>query len=101
MTIAPKLLEELKNSSAEVPKRLDADEGMAHSSSSSLNGAHTAVAAKRAQPLEKVSYVDDESKFRWELLQEQMAFDKLHEGIRKFAEDGATLKSLLRKKLAA
>jgi transaldolase len=30
-----------------------------------------------------------------------MAFDKLHEGIKKFAEDGETLKSLLRKKLAA
>lgn len=28
-----------------------------------------------------------------------MAFDKLHEGIHKFAEDGATLKALLKSKL--
>jgi transaldolase len=29
-----------------------------------------------------------------------MAFDKLHEGIKKFAEDGATLQEILAKKLA-
>jgi transaldolase len=49
--------------------------------------------------LPKVSYIDNEPEFRWTLLQDQMAFDKLHEGIKKFAEDGETLKSLLRKKL--
>ncbi|KAG9315998.1 hypothetical protein JVU11DRAFT_3657 [Chiua virens] len=32
---------------------------------------------------------------------DQMAFDKLHEGIKKFAEDGETLKNVLRKKLSA
>jgi transaldolase len=46
-----------------------------------------------------VSYVDNEPEFRWELLKDKMAFDKLHEGIRKFAEDGETLKELLRKKM--
>lgn len=30
-----------------------------------------------------------------------MAFDKLHEGIKKFAEDGVTLKELLKKRIAA
>jgi transaldolase len=30
-----------------------------------------------------------------------MAFDKLHEGIKKFAEDGDTLKKVLRGKLLA
>jgi transaldolase len=30
-----------------------------------------------------------------------MAFDKLHEGIKKFAEDGETLKGVLREKLQA
>jgi transaldolase len=30
-----------------------------------------------------------------------MAFDKLHEGIKKFAEDGETLKELLKKRIAA
>jgi transaldolase len=28
-----------------------------------------------------------------------MAFDKLHEGIKKFAEDGQTLQDLLKKKI--
>ena len=53
------------------------------------------------ESIEKVSYIDNESEFRWALLQDQMAFDKLHEGIKKFAEDGETLKALLRQKLAA
>jgi transaldolase len=30
-----------------------------------------------------------------------MAFDKLHEGIQKFAEDGETLKGVIRKKIGA
>ena len=30
-----------------------------------------------------------------------MAFEKLHEGIKKFAEDGQTLKNLLKQKLSA
>jgi transaldolase len=30
-----------------------------------------------------------------------MAFDKLHEGIKKFAEDGSTLKDILLKKIGA
>ena len=55
--------------------------------------------AQKASNLEKVTYVDNEPEFRWALLQDQMAFDKLHEGIKKFAEDGETLKSLLRKKI--
>ena len=48
-----------------------------------------------------MSFIDNEPEFRWALLQEQMAFDKLHEGIKKFAEDGETLKKLLREKLSA
>lgn len=57
--------------------------------------------AAKASTLEKVSYIDNEPEFRWTLLQDQMAFDKLHEGIKKFAEDGETLKKLLREKLSA
>jgi len=83
LTISPSLLEELKKSTEPVPKKLDAQ------------------AASKADPLPKVSYINNEPEFRWELLQDQMAFDKLHEGIKKFAEDGATLKALLRKKLSA
>ncbi|KAJ7721724.1 hypothetical protein DFH07DRAFT_857492 [Mycena maculata] len=83
LTIAPALLEELKSSTEPVPKKLDAQ------------------AAAQADPIPKVTFVDNEPEFRWALLQDQMAFDKLHEGIKKFAEDGETLKELLRKKLSA
>jgi transaldolase len=82
LTIAPALLEELKNSNDPVPKKLDA-----------------AAAASSADKMEKVTFVDNEAEFRWSLLQDPMAFDKLHEGIKKFAEDGETLKKLLRSKL--
>ncbi|PFH46915.1 hypothetical protein AMATHDRAFT_68804 [Amanita thiersii Skay4041] len=83
LTISPALLEELKNSNAPVPKK--------------LNAAHAASAA----PMPKVSFIDNEPEFRWTLLQDQMAFDKLHEGIKKFAEDGETLKNVLKAKLSA
>ena len=63
------------------------------------NQASTAVSS--TEKITKVTYIDDEPEFRWALLQDQMAFDKLHEGIKKFAEDGETLKSLLRQKLSA
>ncbi|KAF8461770.1 hypothetical protein JB92DRAFT_3091661 [Gautieria morchelliformis] len=68
LTISPSLLDELQKSTVPVPNKLDA-------------------AAAKANPIPKVSYVDDEPEFRWALLQDQMAFDKLHEGIKKFAED--------------
>ncbi|EJD08467.1 transaldolase [Fomitiporia mediterranea MF3/22] len=83
LTIAPALLEELKNSTDPVPKKLDAAQ------------------AAQANPIPKVSFIDNEPEFRWELLQEQMAFDKLHEGIKKFADDAVTLRKLLREKLSA
>lgn len=69
LTIAPKLLEELKNSSEAVPKKLDASN-------------------PTGEKMEKVSYLDDEAKFRWAMFEDTMAFDKLHEGIRGFAKDG-------------
>lgn len=65
------------------------------------NLSHSLSSAASGQPIAKVSYIDDEPEFRWALLQDQMAFDKLHEGIKKFAEDGETLKKLLREKLSA
>jgi len=57
--------------------------------------------AAQADPISKVSYIDNEPEFRWTLLQDQMAFDKLHEGIKKFAEDGETVKKLLHDKISA
>ena len=59
------------------------------------------ASAAAAAPISKVTFVDNEPEFRWALLQDSMAFDKLHEGIKKFAEDGETLKALLKKKLEA
>ncbi|KIK90572.1 hypothetical protein PAXRUDRAFT_673306 [Paxillus rubicundulus Ve08.2h10] len=81
LTISPKLLEELNCSTEPVPKKLDAQK------------------AAQADPIPKISYINDESEFRWALLQDAMAFEKLHEGIKKFAEDGDMLKNLLREKL--
>jgi transaldolase len=83
LTISPSLLEELRNSTDPVPRKLSPQ------------------AAAQVDHIEKVSFIDNEAEFRWELLQDQMAFDKLHEGIKKFAEDGKTLKDVLRKKLEA
>jgi transaldolase len=82
LTISPSLLEKLKDSTEQVPKKLNAQE------------------AAKATDVPKVTYVDDEPKFRWALLEEEMAFDKLHEGIRKFALDGEELQGVLRKKLS-
>ncbi|KAL7419969.1 Transaldolase [Cryptotrichosporon argae] len=82
LTIAPKLLEELKNSTEDVPKKL-------------------ATESANEAPITKESFISDEAKFRWALFEDQMAFDKLHEGIRGFAKDGNTLKQLLTEKLSA
>lgn len=83
LTIAPKLLEELKSSNEPVPQVLSPEKAKAEA-------AH-----------DKVSYINDEAKFRWELFADQMAFDKLHEGIRGFAKDGNTLRELVASKIKA
>jgi len=70
------------NSDAAVPKKLDA------SSASSLK-------------IEKKSYIDDESLFRFDFNEDQMAVEKLREGISKFAADAITLKDLLKEKVQA
>jgi transaldolase len=59
----------------------------------------TNFTATTGEKLPKVSYVNDEAAFRWALFSEEMAWDKLHEGIRKFAEDAETLKAMLKEKL--
>lgn len=70
------------NSDAPVPKKLDA------SQANSLN-------------IEKKSYIDDESLFRFDFNEEQMAVEKLREGISKFAADADTLKASLKAKIEA
>lgn len=76
LTVSPKLLEELMNSSEAVPKILDA-------------------AAAQTQDLEKVSYINDEAAFRFAFNEDAMATEKLSEGIRGFAKDTETLLSQL------
>ena len=78
----PNLLEELLNSTDAVPAKLDA------SGASSLD-------------IEKKTYINDESSFRFDFNEEQMAVEKLREGISKFAADAITLTETLKKKLSA
>ncbi|MCJ1372095.1 sedoheptulose-7-phosphate:D-glyceraldehyde-3- phosphate transaldolase [Loxospora ochrophaea] len=80
LTIAPTLLEELYNSKEEVPKKLDS------SNASSLD-------------VEKKSFINDESAFRFELNNNAMASEKLRDGIAKFAADAVTLKGILQEKI--
>ncbi|CAK7897774.1 transaldolase [[Candida] anglica] len=79
LTIAPKLLEELMNSSEDVPQVLDA-------------------ASAKALDIEKVSYVDNEKEFRFLLNEDAMATEKLSQGIRQFAKDCVTLVEQLEEK---
>lgn len=72
LTVAPKLLEELMNSTEEVPQILNA--------SSSQSSEET-----------KVSYINNESDFRFLLNEDAMATEKLAQGIRGFAKDAETL----------
>lgn len=49
--------------------------------------------------IEKKSYINDESVFRFDFNEDQMAVEKLREGISKFAADAETLKEILKAKL--
>jgi len=80
LTIAPALLEDLFNSTADVPKKLDAKDA------ANLN-------------IEKVSYLENEPLFRFDFNEQTMAVEKLREGISKFAADAMTLKSILKGKI--
>lgn len=78
LTISPSLLEKLTTSTEHVDIHLDKDK-----------------AAKSDIP--KVCV--DEKVFRWQMNEDQMANDKLAEGIRKFAADAVKLENELRQKL--
>ncbi|KAK7530428.1 transaldolase [Phyllosticta citricarpa] len=80
LTISPNLLETLYNSQDPVPKKLDA------SNASSLN-------------IEKKTYINNEAEFRFFFNEDQMAVEKLREGISKFAADAVTLKDLIKEKV--
>lgn len=78
LTISPKLLAELEASNDAVPKILDA----------------TNVPEMERIPM-------DEANFRWMLNEDQMATDKLSEGIRKFAIDQNKMEEMIRQRLCA
>lgn len=75
LTISPKLLQELDSSQDEVFEAL------------------SEKSAKKSD-IEKVSM--SKAEFRWELNNDQMATDKLSDGIRKFAEDSCKLEKMLK-----
>ncbi len=57
--------------------------------------------AKDAKTLDipKRNYLDDEALYRFDFNEDQMAVEKLREGISKFAADAITLKNVLREKI--
>lgn len=77
----PNLLEDLVNSTEAVPAKLDS-------------------ASAASTDLERKSYINDESLFRFFFNEDQMAVEKLREGISKFAADAITLKGILKEKLS-
>jgi transaldolase len=77
LTISPKLLDELEKAEGIVERRLDPKEA-------------------KDKKLDKIKL--DEKAFRWELNQNQMATQKLSEGIFKFAEDYQKLEKLITSK---
>lgn len=80
LTISPKLLEELNNLTGEPQVYLTQEKA-------------------QASTLEKIHL--DEKTFRWMHNEDEMATDKLAEGIRNFAIDARKLEDLIRKKLTA
>jgi len=78
LTIAPKLLAELEASTETVEKCLDAE-------------------AAKGVDLEKINL--DEAAFRWMLNEDQMATEKLSEGIRKFAADQVKMDNMVRARI--
>lgn len=78
LTISPKLLEQLQNTTDPVKQVLS-------------------VESAKKMNMEKLHM--KEATFRWHMNEDQMATDKLSEGIRKFAADGIKLEQMLKEKL--
>jgi len=76
LTISPNLLEELENTKAEVVPKLD---------------------AKNTTPVERINV--DEKNFRWLLNEDEMATEKLSDGIRRFAADLKKLENEIKAKM--
>jgi transaldolase len=78
LTISPSLLEELDKSNVEVVQKLD---------------------AKKVTPVERINV--DEKNFRWLMNEDEMATEKLAEGIRRFAADLKKLENEVKAKIQA
>ncbi|CAL9728907.1 transaldolase [Monosporozyma unispora] len=81
VTLSLNLLESLANSKDEISKKLDAKEA------DEMAG-------------DKVSYINDESKFRYDFNEDEVAVVKVADGIRKFAADAITLQEMLEEKIS-
>lgn len=79
LTVSPALLEELSNSNDPVQQNLS-----------------EAIAKKH--DIDKITL--DEKSFRWQLNEDQMATDKLSDGIRKFAADAIKLENIIKQRLS-
>ncbi|KAK0513433.1 hypothetical protein JMJ35_004419 [Cladonia borealis] len=80
LTISPNYLEDLYNSTEAIPQKLKAEDA-------------------KSLDIPKKTYLNDESTFRFDFNEEEMAVFKLREGISKFAADAVTLKGILEKKI--
>ena len=80
LTISPKLLEELDSSNVQLEHKL-------------------AVSIAKSVEMDRLTL--DEGTFRWMLNEDQMATDKLSDGIRKFAVDCVKLEKFIQEKLNA
>lgn len=78
LTISPQLLDELSASTEKVEQKLD---------------------ASKAATIEIEKIDMDEKTFRWMMNEDQMATEKLAEGIRNFAKDIVTLEKIVKKKI--
>ncbi|KOS39953.1 hypothetical protein ACN38_g9210 [Penicillium nordicum] len=82
LTISPNLLEDLYNSTEDVPQKLN-------------------PAGAASLDIKKREYLNNEAAFRFDFNEEAMGVEKLREGISKFAADAVTLKQLLAQKIQA
>lgn len=78
LTISPNLLEELSESTVKIHE-------------------HLSEQIAKKQDSEQISL--DEKSFRWMLNEDQMATDKLSDGIRKFAADAIKLENIIKQRL--
>lgn len=80
LTIAPALLEQLFTSQDKVPAKLKADDA-------------------KTLDIKREEYLNDEPKYRFEFNEEQMAVEKLRDGISTFAAAAVQLKDILSAKI--